>query len=53
MLLLGPLGPCPSDRQITVNRPSNHSQLSVAVTFPPGPIGLGLTSPSAFHRPTK
>src|SRR5688572_10172928 len=53
MLLLGPVGIFPSDRQITLKRPSNHSQVSVAVNFPPGPIGPGFNSPSAFHLPTK
>ena len=41
------------DRQMTLNRPSNHSQLSVDVILPPAPIGPGLISPSAFQRPTK
>ena len=35
------------------NRPSNHSQVSVAVILPPGPIGPGLNSPSVCQVPTK
>src|SRR5262249_38109240 len=46
-------GEVPSLRQITLNFPSNHWQSSVLEILPPGPIGPGLTSPSAFHLPTK
>ncbi len=53
MLLLGPQGPVPSDRQTTLKRPSNQSQVSVPVILPPGPIGLGFISPSVFPFPTK
>ena len=52
-LLLGPIGVEPSERQITAKPPSNHSQVSVEVILPPGPIGLAFSSPSVVHLPTK
>src|SRR5688500_9895073 len=53
MLLAGPVGSLPSERQITLYPPSNHSQVSEAVYLPPGPIGPGFSSPSTLHLPTK
>src|SRR5688500_10364162 len=53
IFLVGPIGVVPSERQITLNRPSNHSQVSEDLIFPPGPIGPGFISPSEVHLPTK
>src|SRR5580700_1651869 len=40
-----------SVRQTRKKPPSIHSHFSSSVIFPPGPIGLGLTSPSTVHEP--
>src|SRR5580765_1943622 len=53
MLFIGPRGDLPSERQTTAKPPENHSHVSVPVTFPPGPMGLGFISPSVVHLPTK
>src|SRR2546425_4030047 len=50
---VGPIGPFPSERQTTAKPPSNHSQMSRLVIFPPGMKGPGFISASAFHLPTK
>src|SRR5882762_8853272 len=50
---VGPIGPFPSERQTTAKPPSNHSQVSRLVIFPPGMKGLGFMSASADHLPTK
>src|SRR5436309_8785757 len=50
---VGPIGPFPSERQTTAKPPSNHSQVSRLVIFPPGMKGLGFVSASAVHLPTK
>src|SRR5687767_1448038 len=50
---VGPIGDVPCDRHTTANPPSNHSHVSVLVTFPPGPNGLGFISPVIVHVPTK
>src|SRR6476661_8227597 len=38
---------------MTLKCPSNHSQTSVVVILPPGPIGPGFISPVPVHLPTK
>ncbi len=38
---------------IRKNPPSIHSHFSFSVTFPPGPMELGFTSPSRIHEPTR
>src|SRR3989338_367445 len=50
---VGPIGPFPSERQSTAKPPSNHSQVSWFVIFPPGMKGFGFMSPSVVHLPTK
>src|SRR3989304_2931568 len=50
---VGPIGPFPSERQSTAKPPSNHSQMSTVVIFPPGMKGFGFMSPSVVHLPTK
>ena len=47
------LGVVPVEWHTTAKCPSNHSHRSVDVTLPPGPIGLGLISPSVVHVPRK
>ena len=46
MLLLAPVGILDSEWQTTLKCPSNHVQSSEDVSFPPGPMGPGLISPS-------
>src|SRR5262245_60302969 len=53
MFFIAPIGPFPSERQITENLPSNHSQVSFPVILPPGPKGPGFISPSLVQLPTK
>src|SRR2546422_2136876 len=51
--LSSPIGPFPSEWHTRLKPPANHSQVSVARYLPPGPNGLGFSSASEVHLPTK
>src|SRR5947209_16300939 len=51
--LSSPIGPFPSEWHTRLKPPANHSQVSVARYLPPGPYGLGFSSASEVHLPTK